>query len=576
MRRNAHIRALAFASILSGCHIFQPDKFEGDAQPGESARDAGGYELDVQRQDTSAPLDSVTHIDTVSLTAGSDSRTVAASEDAGGYALDAQRRDISTPLDSVAQIDTVSPTADVNSQAVASSEDASIYDSTVLLAITDASPADIVGPKADAPQDATGGLDSQAESVANCAGSTLCNDRCVDLNTDQYNCGSCGNECPAGSGCDGAGKCAVICSSGTTNCNGTCANLSTDSTNCGFCGGTCSPGTICNGSGTCAPSCQSGLQACNGHCVDPSVDPTNCGACSNKCSFPNATATCVSGTCQLGLCVSGYVDVDRTPSNGCECEITNGGQNICDGIDHACNGLIDYNIVNGLPVSTCQCSDQILSLSSYVGECGSCTSCAEPQCSITNDGQDSGMSYTLGECASGAWAQCEFNSVNLNAFDADHGDAGILEISLTVVEPVAGQTLNAVGIYYGAYPGRKRLSFFTEQELSQGVTAGSYTRYFRPSDAVCQGAEAGIPAACAVGCTNGQWSSDGPECVFDFDDVPLWVAAEFSNNLAVTATLQGIEVHYLTGPVCTCQQDSDCRDPTRPVCDLGSLVCVPS
>jgi hypothetical protein len=187
------------------------------------------------------------------------------------------------------------------------------------------------------------------------------------------------------------------------------------------------------------------------------------------------------------------------------------------------------------------------------------------------------MSYTLGECiAPYPWAQCEFNSVSLNDFDADHGATGILEVRLTVSGPLSGQTLNGLSLYYGSYPGRKRFAFFTAEESSQGVTPGNYTKYFRPSDAVCQNNEPGIPASCASSCTNGQWvASDGPECLFNFDQVPLWVTAEFCNGTAVTASLQGIEVHYLTGSVCTCQQNADCRDPTRPVCDLGSSVCVP-
>ena len=174
------------------------------------------------------------------------------------------------------------------------------------------------------------------------------------------------------------------------------------------------------------------------------------------------------------------------------------------------------------------------------------------------------------------WAQCIFNSVSLNAFDADHRATGILEISLCVEGPPAGETLNGIGIYYGAYPGRKRFSYFSDQELSQGVSAGCYTRHFRPADAVCEGAEPGLPAACASGCMNGQWgASNRPECVFDFDNTSLWITAEDCQGTAVTAALQNIEIRYLTGLACVCHTDSDCRDPTRPMCDVSSNVCVP-
>src|ERR1019366_10064668 len=242
------------------------------------------------------------------------------------------------------------------------------------------------------------------------------------------------------------------------------------------------------------------------------------------CSFANAGATCVAGSCQLGACQSGYGNADGQASNGCECQITNGGVEICDGLDNDCNSLIDFTLVGGLPVSTCQCRDQTLRAAAAEPQCGQLATCATPQCSVTNGGEALGVSYTLGACVVPyPWAQCRFDSVDLNAFDADHGATGILEVSLCVVGPQPGETLNGVGLYYGKYPGRKRFAFFTEQELSQGISAGWYTRHFRPQNAACQ-PEPGIPSTCMSGCTNGQWgASNHPECVFSYDQTPLWV-----------------------------------------------------
>jgi hypothetical protein len=105
-------------------------------------------------------------------------------------------------------------------------------------------------------------------------------------------------------------------------------------------------------------------------------------------------------------------------------------------------------------------------LTSETPQCGEANPCPAPQCTITNGGEELGVSYTLGECVVPyPWAQCIFNSVSLNAFDADHRATGILEISLCVEGPPAGETLNGIGIYYGAYPGRKRFSYFSDQEL---------------------------------------------------------------------------------------------------------------
>jgi hypothetical protein len=76
-----------------------------------------------------------------------------------------------------------------------------------------------------------------ANNVCTCSpGQTNCNGTCVDLQTNNNNCGTCGNVCPSGATCSG-GQC--LCPPGLTNCNGTCVDLQTDQNNCGFCGNMC-------------------------------------------------------------------------------------------------------------------------------------------------------------------------------------------------------------------------------------------------------------------------------------------------------------------------------------------------
>jgi hypothetical protein len=112
--------------------------------------------------------------------------------------------------------------------------------------------------------------------------------------------------------------------------------------------------------GVCVPT-NGGVEICDGidnDCnglvddnVDPQKlqnDPKNCGACGHSCDFTaihqfgacdnsSGTPTCVPTTC-----TPGFRDIDPNIP-GCEyaCLKTNGGTEICDGIDNDCNGKID-------------------------------------------------------------------------------------------------------------------------------------------------------------------------------------------------------------------------------------------
>ncbi|GAA0145162.1 hypothetical protein LIER_05416 [Lithospermum erythrorhizon] len=59
--------------------------------------------------------------------------------------------------------------------------------------------------------------------------STCCNNKCMDLENDNKNCGACKKKC----------KYAEIC------CNGECINPSYDKRHCGECNNKCGPGCYC-------------------------------------------------------------------------------------------------------------------------------------------------------------------------------------------------------------------------------------------------------------------------------------------------------------------------------------------
>jgi hypothetical protein len=85
---------------------------------------------------------------------------------------------------------------------------------------------------------------------------------------------------------------------------------------------------------------------CNGRVDDVAGaaaggDVKNCGGCGIACATQrNGVAACVMGGC-VSACAAGFVDADRDPANGCECQLTNGGVETCDGVDNDCNGVVD-------------------------------------------------------------------------------------------------------------------------------------------------------------------------------------------------------------------------------------------
>lgn len=182
------------------------------------------------------------------------------------------------------------------------------------------------------------------------AGMSLCKGVCVDLQTDNNNCGKCGFSVPYGMVCRN-GEFASLsatattppplsptasptpaptsgpCPSGQNLCSGKCADFLTDNDNCGKCGWDCPKGQICQ-SGTCLPpgltpvstvtagvtvmqeaSCSSGEIVCNGSCVNIFTDKKNCGVCGRTCG---SQETCLNARCGPACPKSGTTLCDDT------------------------------------------------------------------------------------------------------------------------------------------------------------------------------------------------------------------------------------------------------------------------
>jgi hypothetical protein len=160
------------------------------------------------------------------------------------------------------------------------------------------------------------------------AGTTLCDDKyCDDLQTSVYSCGACDHACkadaPAGatSSCVDA-QCKYSCASGQVVCNDACIDVLSDDSNCGSCGHQCGTNTVCSG-GSCVAGCTNGWTLCNGTCVNTGMDAQNCGGCGIQC--PITAASCENSACTCEVyCVTQFDSPYCCPAgqncfeNGCQ------------------------------------------------------------------------------------------------------------------------------------------------------------------------------------------------------------------------------------------------------------------
>ncbi len=305
------------------------------------------------------------------------------------------------------------------------------------------------------------------------------------------------------------------------------------------------------------------------------------GGCGRGCSFEHGVGLCAEGACYLVACEEGFEDRDRQAENGCECSLTQGGEEICDGEDNDCDGVVDLKLAAPGYVSVCECADEELVLTE-AGEDrdtahGSCTT---GSCGLGADNETPTMTFCCAQ--DGAWSQCRFLQADLGRFDADGEGQGVLEVVVELSAPVEGLGLS---LWYGNFPRRKRLTLLDGKDTGV-IGPGTISRYFVPEDAACPAysakdlegdAFADFPEECAASpswsCEGGRWASLDANCAFDYRASTVYITAE-NCSATVNATLSLLALRYyhdLGG--CRCMAGSGCNDGRT--CDMAADLPAP-
>ncbi|MCB9617074.1 MAG: SUMF1/EgtB/PvdO family nonheme iron enzyme, partial [Sandaracinus sp.] len=118
--------------------------------------------------------------------------------------------------------------------------------------------------------------------------------------------------------------------------------------------------------------------------IDTATDPRNCGGCGNVCSPPGAFGVCEDGTCGLGACDVGFVDLNGSPDDGCEYRCLQRAEDdaVCDLRDDDCDGRVDEDVDTTSDASNCGACGRVCRFARATATC-SVGACAIAAC---NDG----------------------------------------------------------------------------------------------------------------------------------------------------------------------------------------------
>jgi hypothetical protein len=231
------------------------------------------------------------------------------------------------------------------------------------------------------------GCEQAVNSIAHC---TECGQSCDFVGSSNDDCDD--YVCRSGPCDDGYGQCDGVRTNG-------CEPLNTIE-DCGACNQPCGGEDLENiesascETGACVPVCLEGFDDCDEQpftgCETSIRTNDDCGACDEACTLDNASATCLTGSCEIGECDPGWLDCNDDPEDGCEKssndDDTCGGCDIeCMPPDPVCAGGVCGDVICGAGTADCA-QDGLpceINLTNDEQHCGRCNSPCQFNAGIT-------------------------------------------------------------------------------------------------------------------------------------------------------------------------------------------------